>query len=189
MTKLKKEMLAAMAKPDSKMQLGIRGFVMFFCADVVVRHKNRCVTVDFLVLCALVRYSAAYAQTLKRSADTEGGGDAKKPKLPAPTPVKAKSEAKPKPEAGAKSNPKAEAGGKAKPKPKPKSGGASDLSDKLKEMLAKASGGGGGGGAAWAFQCALGSPAYQEWACDQPPSRPDFSEWWHAPMASSHFST
>ena len=147
MKKLKKEMLAAMAKPDSKMQLGIiRGFVMFFCADVVVRHKNRCVTVDFLVLCALVRYSAAYAQTLKRPADTEGGGDAKKPKLPAPTPIKAKSEAKPKPEA--KSNPKAEAGGKAKPKPKPKSGGASDLSDKLKEMLAKASGGGGGGGAA-----------------------------------------
>ena len=89
-----------------------------------------------MVLHALVRYSAAYAQTLKRPAGTEAGADPKKPKLVAPTP---KPKQKVEGEAGAKAE------GKSKAKPKPKAAGA-DLSDKLKEMLAKAGGAGGSGG-------------------------------------------
>lgn len=85
-----------------------------------------------------LRYSAAYANTIKRPAEGVAEQAGKKPKLEAPNPKgKAKAEPKPKAEAKAKGEPKPKAEAKAK-------AAAGDLSDKLKAMLAKAAAGGGG---------------------------------------------
>lgn len=78
----------------------------------------------------LAEVLSCLCQTLKRSAENEAEATGKKPKLEAPTP-------KPKAKAEPKADPKAKADAKPKATPKPKA--AADLSDKLKNMLAKAS--------------------------------------------------
>ena len=93
----------------------------------------------------LLRYSAAYAATLKRPAETEGGADPKKAKLDAPNkPVKTKAVAK------SEANPAEPDAARPKKQTKAKAKATGELTDKLKQMLdrANAGPGSGSGGAA-----------------------------------------